>query len=483
MTQDDAFINPELELQIHQSNIAAGASYDAVQLQQSIDRTDGLLECIKTDTEAAASLEAMGKFIKDKKVDKTSAILFNIASESYGNLHTLNSPKITFALEDFKIEDHLSQRQVDAAIENLKINSQEIIARINSRINETMVSLGDIVHGFDKNLLNVKKRVSFLENLLEEIKNKEDLAYNYVKPENEYTYLMYTQEGFANGMGPVIDDIDWLLSEHADMVGDSIGIYKQWFNDHKKDMTNPAVINGLEFDKKYFIISGSTVFNKSVGDRLPSKGNSFYRTKEIPGGKCLYCEVRTENQHGTQAIDALLDVKYFMDYFQPDSFNITKKRLYGAAALGTLAWASLMVASPLPIALYGLAAMKISDSTKTVDIKKVRITPDTVFPVLDKDQLQGLVLDLKKIIITLEKWNKAVYLNVWKDRSIQEALRELSNIKKEDNQDLNGLDNIRHLAIAIISLMGKSYTKVHSHSFHVINAALSYAEKSARQYK
>lgn len=484
MTLDDAFINPELELQMHQSNIETGPSYDAVQLQQSIDRADGLLDTIKTDTEAIVSLEAMAEFIKGREVNRTSAILFNIATEGYGNLNTLNAPKTAFALEGLKEDDDkLSKEQVDVAMENLAQSTAELVNRLGQGINNAMMAIGDIVHGFDRNLLSLKKRISAFEAQLETIKDKDDIAYNYVKPENNFTYLMYTQDGFTNGIKPVMQDINWLLAEHADMVSDSVGKYKSWFNEHKDDVNNARVIDSLEFKRDDFLMSGSTVFNRSVGNKIPAKGCAFYRTKELPGGVCFYTEVRSQNQHGADAINALMDVKYFIDYFEPDSFKTTQKRLYSAAALGVLAWASVMVASPLPLAMYGLAASHISDSTKVADVKKVRMTPETVFPTLDKDGLAELLSELKKAVSGLEKWNRAVYLDVWKDKSIHEAINSLAEQTKEAGYNSTSVGHIKQFAVALISLMGKSYTKIHSHSFNVLNAALSYGEKSAKQYR
>lgn len=481
---DDAFINPELELQMHQSNIETGASYDAVQLQQSIDRADGLLDSIQEDTESIVALEAMADFIRGKDVNKTTAILFNVATEGFGNLSSLNAPKVAFALESIQEEsDKLPPEEIEMAMENLAQNAAELINRLGKGINEAMVAIGDIVHGFDRNLLSLKKRVSAFETMLESIKDKDDMAYNYVKPENNYVNLMYTQDGFSNGIKPVMEDINWLLNEHADMVRDSVGKYKEWFNRNKDDIDNSKVIDSLEFKRDDFLMSGSTVFNRSVGNKTPAKGCAFYRTKELPGGKCFYTQVRVQNQHGADVIDALMDVKYFMDYFEPDSFRTTEKRLYSAAALGVLAWASIMVASPLPLAMYGLASSHISDSTKIADVKKARITPETVFPTLSKYDLARLKDELKKSISALEKWNRAVYLETWKDKSIQEAVANLTKSIEQTGNAGSGAKHIKQLAVALISLMGKSYTRVHAHSFAVINAALSYGEKSAKQYR
>lgn len=484
MTLDDAFINPELELQMHQSNIETGPSYDAVQLQQSIDRADGLLDSIKTDTDAIVSLEAMGEFIKGREVNKTSAILFNIASEGYGNLNTLNAPKVAFALESFQEDnDKLSPEQIDVAMENLAQSTSELVNRLRTSINNAMVAIGDIVHGFDKNLLSLKKRVAALEVMLELIKDKDDVAYNYVKPENNYVYLMYTQEGFTNGITPVVQDINWLLEEHADMVSDSVGKYKRWFDDHRQDLNNAKLIDSLEFKRDDFLLSGSTIFNRSVGNKVPTKGCAFYRSKELPGGRCFYTEVRVQNQYGVDAIDALMDVNYFIDYFEPDSFRVTEKYLYNASALTVLGWASLMMASPLPMAIYGLAVGSIADKTKVYDIKKVRITPETTFPTLSKDDLRLLLEELKKSIAGLEKWNRAVYLEVWRDDSVRAAVEQIVKQTKETSYSAVAVRNLKQYSVALISLMSKSYTKVHMHSFHVLNAALSYSEKSINQYR
>lgn len=481
---DDAFINPELELQMHQSNIETGASYDAVQLQQSIDRADGLLDSIQEDTESIVALEAMAEFIKGKDVNKTTAILFNVATEGFGNLSSLNAPKVAFALEGFQQEgDKLPPEEIEVAMENVAQSTAQLIDRVSSNISNAMLTIGDIVHGFDKNLLNLKKRVAGLEAYLEIIKDKEDVAYNYVKPESNYTYLMYTNKGFTGGIEPILKDVNWLLTEHADMIGNSVSKYKRWFNENKSDLTNRKIAETLEFKRDDFILPGSGIFSRSVDNRVPAKGCAFYRGRELPGGRSFYTEVRVQNQYGEEAVDAMMDVRYFMDYYEPDSFRVTEKYLYNAAALGILAWVSLMVANPLPIAMFGISVGKVSDKTKVADTKKARITPETVFPTLGKQQLQDLLREVTVAISNLEKWNKSVYHEVWKDKSIQEATSNIVRQTKEAGYNPATVKLLKRYSIALITLMGRSYTKVHSYSFHVLNAALSYAEKSANQYR
>lgn len=481
---DDAFVNPQLETQLYQSNTDTGADYDRIRLQQSIDSADGLLYSIQEDTDAIAALEAMAAFVRGKDINKTSAILFNVAAQGYGKLDTVMDSRVTFALEGLREDDDkLPAHEIEVAMENLTKNTKELLMRLQQGINNAMLAMGELVHSFDKNLLNIKRRLSALDAMLESIKDKDEIAYNYVKPENSYANLLYTQDGFTGGISPVISDINWLLNSHADMVSATVGKYKDWLHRNKDDIENPRLINSLDFHRDDFVIPGSTVFNRSVGTRVPAKGCVFYRTKELPGGKCLYVQVSAQDQHGAQAIDALSDVNYFIDYFQPDSFKITEKRLYGAAALGALAWASLMVASPLPLAMYGVVNSRINDHTKTADVKKVRITADTVFPTLSKKQLMELRQELKLAISSLERWNKEVYVHAWKDRDIQDTVSSLSKSIEQSDDTLASAGYVRRLAVALISLMGKSYTRVHLHSFTVLNAALSYAEKSAKQYR
>lgn len=481
---DDAFINPELELNMHQSNIETGPSYDAVQLQQSIDRADGLLDTIQEDTESIVALEAMAEFIKGKPVNKTTAILFNVATEGFGNISSLNAPKVAFALEGMREEDDkLPPEEIEAAMENLAQSTTQLINRVGQSVSNAMVAFGDIVHGFDKNLLALKKRVAALEAHLELIKSKDDVAYNYVKPESNYTYLMYTQKGFTGGIDPVLKDINWLLTEHADMISNSVSKYKQWFNDSKSDLANAKVLDTLEFRRSDFVLPGSGVFARSVDNRVPAKGCAFYRSNELPGGRSFYSEVRMQNQYGNEAIDALFDVRYFMDYYEPNSFKVTEKYLYNAASLGLLSWVSLMVANPLPIAMFGLSVGKVSEGAKVADIKKARITPETVFPTLGKEKLNDVLQGLKDAIVNLEKWNRVVYHEVWKDRSIQEATNWIVQQTKESGYNETTVKALKRYSTALITLMGRSYTKVHAYSFHVLNATLSYAEKSANQYR
>jgi len=483
MALDDAFINPELELQMHQSNLDNEPEYDAMQLRQSISRTDDLLDTLKDDTEALVALESMRDFIKDKRFDKTSAILFNVAVEGYGNLNKLPNTKPAFGMESVdQYTDVLSEQDKIVAMENMADNTKALIDSLLVSLNNTMQALGDIVHGFDRQYMALKKRVAQFEVMLEQLEGKDNIVYNYVKPEKQYVHLMYTATGSKAGLSPVMSDINWLLKEHADMVSDSVGKYKRWFYDHKNDVSHTNVFNSLDFKRQDFLLSGSTVFNKTVGNKIPGKDNVFYRTKELPGGKAFYTRVSATDTSGLDAVNALMDVNYFMDYYAPDSFRITEKRLYSVAALGVLTWASVMVANPLPMAFAGLAMSAVNDQTKVSDIQKVRISEDSLFPILDKEQLTELLESSKQALANLDHWNKTVYHEVWKDQSIKQAIDQISRITEESG-NTTAARYMKNYAVALISLMSKSYTKMHAYSFDVLNAALSYGEKSARLYR
>jgi hypothetical protein len=177
-----------------------------------------------------------------------------------------------------------------------------------------------------------------------------------------------------------------------------------------------------------------------------------------------------------------MDVNYFMDYYAPDSFRITEKRLYSVAALGVLTWASVMVANPLPLVFAGLAISAVNDNTKVSDMQKVRISEDSVFPTLGKEELNELLESSKQALANLDHWNKTVYHEVWKDQSIKQAVEQISQQAKESG-NVAAARYMKNYAVALISLMSKSYTKMHAYSFDVLNAALSYGEKSARLYR
>lgn len=484
MAFEDAFINPELDLQMHQSNIDDGAGYEAVLLQRSVHNADTSVDSMIVDAQAVTALEAMTDFIKDKKVDKTSAILFNIASEGYGNLTALKDSKVAFAMESLgNNEGYVSEDDKRVAMENLTHNTLYVMDKLSQSIRNSMLAMGDLVHSFDRNLASVKRRMSALESLLSEIENREDLAYNYVKPEKQFIYMMYTKDGFGHGIKPVLEDVHWLFKEHADMVGDSVKKYKNWYMQHKNNMDDVSVFDDLQYRPEDFILSGSTIFNKSVGTKTPGKDAVFYRTKELPGGLSFYTEVHNSTEKRLKAIDALMDVNYFLDYYEPNSFKVTENRLYTVASLGILAWASIMVANPLPMAFAGVLVGAVDDKTKTADIKRVRISEDSVFPVLGKDGLRESVTKLKELVSQLEAWNEVVYEHNWRDKAVKEMLNELSDHIHKEGYNGGNVRHFRNYAISMVSLMSKSYTKLHSYGFEVVNAALSYVEKSARQYR
>lgn len=483
MAINDAFISPELDLQLHQASTDTSNDYDKVLLQRSIIKTDAALSSIKTNNDSVMALEAMINFIQDKNIDKTSAVLFNVATEGYGNLSNFVGSKPAFGIESIGNEGFISEQEKQIAIENMVNNTVFIMDKLSQSLRNTMLAMGDLVHSFDRNINGIKKRIGYLEQLIANIEDKDELAYNYVKPEKQFIYLMYTKTGFSTGVLPVIKDINWLFKSHADMVKNSVSQYKEWFHSNRRDMDDSGNFDSLEFNPKDFVLQGSSVFNKSIGERTPGSDSMYYRTKELPGGLSFYTEVSKQKTTGVDTIDSLMDVDYFLDYYEPDSFRVTEKKLYTLAGLTLLAWASIMMANPLPMALTGAVINAASDHTKTGDVRKVRISEDTLFPVLSKDELSSLLVELKESLYELQQWNTVVYKNIWKDQSLKNITDEVSEYIKSDGVQKSNVRYYRNYAVALVSLMSKSYTKLHSYGFDVINAALSYAEKSAKQYK
>jgi uncharacterized protein (UPF0297 family) len=178
-----------------------------------------------------------------------------------------------------------------------------------------------------------------------------------------------------------------------------------------------------------------------------------------------------------------MDVNYFLDYYEPNSFKVTENRLYTVASLGILAWASVMVANPLPMAFAGVLVGAVDDKTKTHDVRKVRISEDSTFPTLTKQSIADTLASIKDIVHTLEQWNSSVYVHTWKDTHLKEMMSDLSNSIKESGYNNSNARHFRNYLVALVSIMSKSYTKLHTYGFDVVNAAISYAEKSARQYR
>ena len=189
MVLDDAFISPELDLQLHQSNTDSSGDYEKVLLQRSITNTDAALSGMKTDVESVIALEVMTDFIRDKKVDKTTAVLFNVATEGYGNLSTLTNSKPAFGIESIEDNKYLSEQEKQVAMENIVNSTVSIMDKLSRGLQNTMLSMGDLVHSFDRNISSIRKRIGQLEQILSDIENKDDLAYNYVKPEEQFIHL------------------------------------------------------------------------------------------------------------------------------------------------------------------------------------------------------------------------------------------------------------------------------------------------------
>lgn len=481
MSNQNPFIAPDIELRLYQDS-QSGTGYESCEIAQSAQRLSSCMDSFDVALDSVVSLERMRDFISSRDVDRTAAILFNIASEGYGNYDQINDPKVAFALESIS-EGYCSQKDKEVAIENIAYNIAGAVVKLSNAFNSSMMVIGDLFHSFDRNVKRLKSRVAQLQTLHSDIAHDSQPVYNYVKPENNFTHLMYTDSGFSKGLSPVLHDVRWLFSQHSEKLLSTIDGYKNWYRSNKDNLDDISAFSDLRYDPQDFIFEGCKLFSSSVGNKTPSKGSVFFRTRELPGGQSQYIELPNLKLRGVDSIDSISKVRYFIDYWQPNSFKMLEKSVYGAAALGAMVWASVMMANPLPLVFSGFVHSTISEKTKTQDLKKVRINESTVFTVLDKDSIGAAIEDIKNAIDAMEDWHQSIVRHTWRDQDIKAILNDFSKVIKEEGFKSGNFNHYRNFIAAIISITSRSYAPLHRYGYDTVNSSIGYVDKCIRQYK
>lgn len=421
---------------------------------------DGITELVETQV----SLEAIAKAIPEQGGFRLAAMAMEglcLGLESQGQ-----------AAQSLAQAKNLNQAQ-----EAISERAAELLDTIKDRLVKAADYLteqyGVVKRGIDK----VESTIKELESAMEAME-KDSARFGAVKPEEWFTHLCLLEGGFDEGLKVIPARATDALQKHGHMVASSIGQYVDWVVKVQNNESK-AVFDSLKFDPKDFLIDGQKRFDQSVGLKSPSKGQVFYKTTDLGGGKAYYVETSVAPHQGLEALVALGALKFFMAQSNPHGYKDINLKLTALVALPATVWLA-SVAPPLGIAAgWGIAEwMRRHEVEGSGQV--VKIDPDLLFPCLKPDEMKALIAQAKKSVEVMKAWSAQVIQKPWKNAHFDDLVKRIYS-KDHDGRENEKL--MRTYIGAVVDLMVHVDCGIFEHTRDTLLASLRYGIKSAKQYR
>ena len=339
----------------------------------------------------------------------------------------------------------------------------------------------DALRQFNRNLYRLKTRLKMIRETLPEHKLKQP-KYKFIKPESWCYNLCYSKTGFIKDLKTVPQTLTNLLDNHKEMSKKITSTYVGFLKDNLETFSTDSAGNIedgfrlLGYNNHDFLLDGMGLFSRSVRLEEPMDGFSYYRTPELPGGKALYCHASNYNDTGEDAINSLYHTNYFLDEYDPTSFKLTKMKI----AIAINAPISVYLAFVNPFASIAHAGavgtLLYNQKVKGTGETGVKLTKDMMLDCLSRDEINNVLTEIDKLILSLSKWDLEIFQKTWKDSGIDNIIDQISG-----NEHSSPV--LKKYCSALLNLLANISTGIHNYIFRVANATLNYVEKSLCQYK
>lgn len=442
---------------------------------QELDEVGGLInQDVIEKTDAITALEAIANYIsrvsETKDLDKHAIVLANVAIESLYEKAGIRSDAYAFSMESY---DRSHRDELQGALENIKEKISVVFTFLKEKLVAVAKHIGAVINSFNRNMVALKVKLDRVEQMLMTAQAQK-ASFLAIKAEPWCEYLCYTQTGFDVGLTNVGRDVLSLIQAHSKMSEKATHKYLGWFTQHCDKMRTDEVFNSLKVSKDDFLLPKMTAFNRSVGLSTPKKQNIYFRSEQLPGGRAFYTQVENADKTGLDGVRMFEALDFEINKFDPNSYKIMKAKIILIVALPMTAW--LHCINPvLGLAAAGATGAILNNTKIEGTGSNVKIDKHMVFETLTLDQIKHCLANVRQAITELHHWSDEVLQKPWKDQSIDHAIDEI--MKSEQSTS-----NIKSYCNALVNLMTKLGTQVHTYAFKVLNAMLNFAEKSARLY-
>ena len=450
-------------------------------------------EQINSDTDADIALEAITNYLSttlnNGLHNEHTLSMANVAIESIYNRVNLKSDKITFSMEDYKKDP---QESIRLALQDIKEKAASLWASVKQKITLLARFLGEKMNYFKRNLSNMKADIVRLEKIFNALDSKAEAKSKFLKPQSWFIDLMYSDKGMPEGLEGVGKAVEQLLREHSKMATSSVSKYTQWLiNNYKKAETDSSAFSTLKISPNEFLLTGSNVFDRSIGLKRPIGENMFYRSKELPGNKAFYTQVRPRDKTGISSIGTLSDVGFGIYDFDPQSYKLDRMKIVKIAAAGSIPWAlgiaaitaSSVVAAGAGLA-YGVSLGAMINKAKVEGTGNViHIDKNMVFKTLSLIEVKKSISDLKSGVISLEKWYVSVFENNWKQTELDKIINDVTGLDRVSVNNNSSFRALKRYCMALLNLMSSTTVATHIYAFKTYGSMINYIDKSMHQYK
>lgn len=474
------------------SSIETSSEYG--DLLASDDKCKTVSNEINNETEADVALETIANYLnnslEESTFDKHTLNMANVAIESICENVNFKSSKNAFSLETYAINPKAA---ISAALEDIKERAAALWMSVRNKISELAQYLGEKMNYFKRNLSKMKYNVKLLEQKLSKIESNAEAKAKILKPQNWFIDLMYSDQGIPDGLAGVAGAVEQLLNDHRKIAVTSIEKYTRWLvSNYKEAEVDSKVYSTLKVYKNEFIIPGSTEFNRSIGLKKPLGDCVFYRSKELPGNKAFYTEVKPKDYTGISGIGTISTVNFRIDHYDPQSFKMRMLNLQRISSMSVASWllstgiyigltGSMSV--PVGIAAVGVTLYTLYNSAKVKDTGvRVKIEKDMVFKTLTLTEVRNVISDLKSSIVSLEKWYSDIFENNWKQAELDKIIKNVTGINRVEVNNSSSFRALKRYCMALLNLMNSTTVGIHAYAFKTYNSMINYVDKSLRQY-
>jgi len=370
---------------------------------------------------------------------------------------------------------------------------EDINVAVKEKITLLAKFLGEKMNYFKRNLSNMRANVVRLEKILGTIDRSEQAKSKYLKPQNWFIDLMYSDKGMPIGLTGIGKAIEDLIHSHRKMATTSVNKYTKWLlANYKQAQSDSKAFGTLKISPSEFILQGSSEFNRSIGLKRPLGDNVFYRGKELPGNKAFYTQVRPKDKIGISSIGTIADVGFGIYDYDPQSYRLNRLNLYNISKISTISWvASMVLTFPLigvtvgaSVASLGPALYAIYKSSAIAETgNNVRIDKSMVFETLTIDQIKNVLNEVNKGIKELHNWHNDVFENNWKKPELDSIINNITGLDRIEVNNNSSFRALKRYCMALLNLMNSTTIGVHAYAFKTYGAMINYADKSLKQYK
>lgn len=330
----------------------------------------------------------------------------------------------------------------------------------------------------------VKRSIDKIEDALKDAEaeiaaiEKDTSRFGAVKAEPWCAHLCSIEDGFDEGLKVLPARVTSVLESHAKLAGQASAQFVDWLVQNRDNETM-AVFNSLSFDPKGFLLSEQKRFDQTVGVKEPSRGQVFFRSQDLGGGKALYTETVPAKVTGLDALKALSSIRFFLSPYSPKGFQNINLKVTALVGLPTTVWLSC-VAPPLGAAAgWGLMEWLRSHQVEGSG-KEVTIDPDYLFKCLTPEEMREVISQVRKGISALRDWNEAVIQKPWKNAHFDDLVKR---IYEREGDERPNEKYIRTYIGAVVDLMIHFDCGIVEHARDTYLASLKFVIKSAKQYR